>query len=82
MAAVLVIPFLFVAALPALVLLLGACDGVKQIRPEIVLYWLAGSAFWLSEIHRKDMGHLVFGSPLLVIVCIFYLQKTRNRALI
>jgi hypothetical protein len=47
---------------------------------EIVLYWLAGSALWLSEMHRKDIAHLIFGSPLLVILCIFYLQQRRTRA--
>jgi hypothetical protein len=34
---------------------------------------------WLSELHRKDITHLVFGSPLLVIVCIFYLQESRGK---
>jgi len=80
MASVLVIPFLFVAALPALALLLGARNGVKAMRMEIVLYWLAGSALWLSEMHRKDIAHLIFGSPLLVILCIFYLQQRRTKA--
>jgi hypothetical protein len=79
MASILVIPFLFVAALPALVLLLGARDGVKAMRMEIVLYWLAGSALWFSELHRKDIAHLVFGSPLLIILCIFYLQKRQKK---
>jgi hypothetical protein len=79
MASILVIPFLFVAALPALVLLLGAGDGVKAMRMEIVLYWLAGSALWFSELHRKDIAHLVFGSPLLIILCIFYLQKRQKK---
>ena len=79
MAAVLVIPLFFVAALPALVLLLGARAGVKAIRAEIALYWLAGSALWFSELHRKDISHLVIGSPLLVILCVFYLQQRRNK---
>jgi 4-amino-4-deoxy-L-arabinose transferase-like glycosyltransferase len=79
MAAVLFIPFLFVAALPALLLCLGVRRGIRDIRPEILLYWLAGFAFWFSEIHRKDIAHLVFGSPLLVILCVFYLQERRNK---
>ena len=29
---------------------------------------LAGGAIWLSEIHRKDVFHLVYGSPVLLIV--------------
>ncbi len=79
MAAVLFIPFLFVAALPALLLCLNIKNRVRHLRPEIVLYWLAGSAIFLSEIHRKDIAHLVFGSPLLVVLCIFYLQERRNQ---
>jgi hypothetical protein len=81
MAAVLCIPFLFVAALPVLILSLGIGQGIRNIRPEILLYWLAGSAMWFSEIHRKDIAHLVFGSPLLVVLCIFYLSESRNRGL-
>jgi 4-amino-4-deoxy-L-arabinose transferase-like glycosyltransferase len=80
MASVLVIPFLVVAALPLLVVVLGARDGVKAMRMEIVLYWLAGSALWFSELHRKDVAHLVYGSPLLIILCIFYLERWRSKA--
>jgi len=76
-AAVLITPFLFVAALPALLPALAARCRCNTMRPEIVLYWLCGWALWLSEIHRKDIGHLVFGSPLLMILCIYYLEQYR-----
>ncbi len=79
LATVLVIPFLFVAALPVVLLCLGVSHGIKRLSPEITLYWLAGAALWLSEIHRKDICHLVFGSPLLIILCVFYLQARLNR---
>jgi hypothetical protein len=79
MAAVLVIPFLFMAAIPVVVVCLGAWHGIRKMDPEIALYWLAGSALWLSEIHRKDISHLVFGAPLLVILCVYYLQDARQR---
>jgi hypothetical protein len=68
-----------VAALPALLLPLGVRLGVRKIEGVIALYWLAGSALWLSELHRKDISHLVYGSPLLIILCIFYLQDSRNK---
>lgn len=80
MAAVLFIPFLYIAALPVLSLLLAVRDGVNALGTELTLYWLAGLALWISEIHRKDIGHLVFGSPLLIILCICYLQKRPNRS--
>jgi hypothetical protein len=34
---------------------------------------------WLSEIHRKDICHLVFGSLLLMILCIHYLEQYRSK---
>jgi 4-amino-4-deoxy-L-arabinose transferase-like glycosyltransferase len=78
-ASILITPFLFVAALPALLPALAARSLRDNVRPEIVLYWLCGLAFWLSEIHRKDIFHLVFGSPLLVILCIYYLEQYRAK---
>jgi Dolichyl-phosphate-mannose-protein mannosyltransferase len=79
-ASVLIAPFLLVAALPALLPALAARSIRNNVRPEIVLYWLCGVALWLSEIHRKDISHLVFGSPLLMILCIHYLEQYRAKA--
>jgi hypothetical protein len=41
-------------------------------------YWIAGAALWLSEIHRKDIVHLVVGSPLLIIACLSCLAQVRH----
>jgi 4-amino-4-deoxy-L-arabinose transferase-like glycosyltransferase len=79
MAAFLMIPLFFVAALPALLPILGARFKWSIMRPEIVLYLLCGGALWLSELHRKDIAHLVFGSPLLIILCIHYLAEYRGK---
>ncbi len=78
-ASVLIAPFLLVAALPALLPALAARSIRNNVRPEIVLYWLCGLALWLSEIHRKDIFHLAFGSPLLIILCVYYLQQYRAK---
>jgi 4-amino-4-deoxy-L-arabinose transferase-like glycosyltransferase len=78
-ASVLIAPFLLVAALPALLPALAARSIRNSVRPEIVLYWLCGLALWLSEIHRKDIFHLAFGSPLLIILCVYYLQQYRAK---
>jgi hypothetical protein len=78
-ASVLIVPFLVVAALPVLLPVLAARSIRNKVRPEIVLYWLCGVALWLSEIHRKDIFHLVFGSPLLIILCIYYLAQYRSK---
>jgi hypothetical protein len=79
MASILVVPLLFVAALPALVVILGISQGAKSLQPELLLYWLAGWALWLSEIQRMDIVHLAFGSPLLVILCIYLLGESRGK---
>ena len=75
MAAVLVIPFLFVAAIPVLELCLGFKHGIRNIGTEITLYWLAGSAFWLSEIHRKDISTLLL-DPRCWLSCVSFICRS------
>lgn len=79
LAAILIIPFGFVAALPGLIPILGALRRRTAKISDVSLYWLCGWALWLSEIHRKDICHLVFGSPLLIVLAIYYLQQYRAR---
>jgi len=79
LAALLIFPHLVIAALPVLLPLLGLSDRSSFSRPEISLYWLTGWAIWYSEFHRKDIYHLVFGAPLLVILTVYYLQRSRHR---
>lgn len=78
-AAVLIMPFLFIAALPGLLPILGVRRKMSFATQEIALYWMCGTALWLAEYHRKDITHLVFGSPLLVILGVFYLQEYRTK---
>ena len=79
LALVLITPFLLVAALPALVPLLGIPRGKENLRPEILLYWFCGWALWLSEFHRRDIAHLTSGSPLLIILCVCFLGEYRGK---
>jgi len=79
MAAILITPFLFVAALPPLLLIQGARSKWNAVRAEVMLYWLCGWALWLAEFHRRDISHLVFGSPLLVILCVHLMVERRER---
>jgi hypothetical protein len=79
LATVLVIPFVLIAALPVLVPLLGALQRMNPAKPEILLYWLCGWGLWLGEMHRKDIQHLVFGSPLLLILGVYYLERNRGK---
>jgi hypothetical protein len=79
MAAILITPFCFVAALPALFLVLGLLYKWKTAPPEIPLYAFCGWALWLSEFHRRDIYHLVFGSPLLIVLCVYFLGESRKK---
>jgi hypothetical protein len=72
------VPLLFVAALPILLLLLGAPFRWNVKRPDILLYWLCGIAICLSELHRMDMPRVVFGSPLLIILGVHFLTEYRS----
>ena len=79
MGAILIVPFLFIAALPLIVTVLGVRYRGKTAPPEVLLYAICGSALWTSEMHRKDIYHLVFGAPLLLILCVHFLLQSRKR---
>jgi hypothetical protein len=79
LAAVVILPFLVVTTLPALILVFSLRHHIKKFRPVVLLYWLCGWALWFSEIHRKDIGHLVAGSPLLIILCVYFLTEYRGK---
>ena len=78
-AAVLITPFLLVAALPALLPAVAARFRKSITGSAISLYWLSGWALWASEFHHKDMTHLAFGSPLLIILFVYYLEQYRAK---
>jgi hypothetical protein len=77
--AILIMPFIFVAALPLLLLLAVLPCKWKSISSVMALYWLCGWAIWLSEFHRRDIEHLVFGSPLLILLCVRALTEIQNK---
>jgi hypothetical protein len=84
------IPVLVIAAAPVLALALTfACAIAKRVRARCLSsaglpYYVIGIALCLSEIHRKDIFHLVYGSPLLLILVFFTLDSllpgVRSRA--
>lgn len=80
MASVLTAPFVFVVGLPALVIPLAVKFKRVWAQPLVLLYLFCGSALWVSEIHRKDIYHLVFGSPLLLIVAMWVATELKHKA--
>ena len=78
-ASILVVPFLVIVALPLLLGLFGLCHRSLAFNRHTLPYWITGFALWGSEIHRKDIAHLIFGSPLLVILCFHLYRQVRQR---
>ena len=74
----LILPFLLIASLPLLVLLLGIRYRLKTDSPAVLLLWFTGYALFLSECQRIDMTHLIWGSPLLIILFAHLLDKSRS----
>jgi hypothetical protein len=68
------IPFLIVMGLPVVLLTLGLRYKRISFDRVVLPYWFAGFAFWFSEMHRKDLPHIAYGSPVLVILA-FYLYR-------
>ena len=40
---------------------------------------LAAGALWVSELHRKDIGHSAFGSLLFIILTLHFMEEHRGR---
>jgi hypothetical protein len=74
---ILSVPSVLIAAIPALLALLGVIYRKKLANPTVLLYGLCGMAFWLSEIHRPDISHLVMGSPILIILLVSLITTSR-----
>jgi hypothetical protein len=69
------LPFLVIAALPLFLVGALVCSWKPAMRSLIlrghtITLWLTGTALWLSEIHRKDIFHLLYGAPVLVIALV------------
>jgi hypothetical protein len=78
-AGILIAPFLVVAALPVLLPVVALCNRSRAFNGALLPYWIAGAALWLSELHRKDITHLVYGSPVLIILLIYLLSQLGRR---
>ncbi len=67
-------PVLIILVLPVVLLILAAASYLKtSYRPQLFNahlwpYWIVGLALWVSELHRKDVMHLIYGSPVLLIL--------------
>jgi len=68
------IPFFIIFALPLLLIVLAAklylnlTDRPKIFKSSMIICSSTGVALWISEVHRMDLIHLIYGSPVLVIL--------------
>jgi hypothetical protein len=75
MAPLMMLPLAVILCLPLLLIgLTGFASLAKSKRgmifgPLLLPYWTAGLALWMAELHRQDLIHLVYGSPLFLILC-------------
>ena len=79
LAGILIVPFLVVVALPGLLVIWALRNRSTALDPTRLSYWIAGVALWLSEFHRRDITHLVYGSPLLLILAWSLYREAANR---
>ena len=81
--AMLAAPFVFVLLLPLLTGVAAVQETFSRFRSTAAstvpslppVYWCVGPALFLAECHRPDMKHLVYGSPVLLIVVTHWLMK-------
>jgi hypothetical protein len=81
-AVIAILPFVIVATAPFLVVALLAVRitgrGRERVGLTAVAYCTIGFALWFSEFHRRDIMHLVYGCPVLLIA-LWALWRARNR---
>jgi hypothetical protein len=78
-AGLLTFPNLIIASLPVILILFALWYRRLAFDRRTLPYWVVGTALWLSELHRKDIVHLIYGSPLLIILFFHFLARERHR---
>lgn len=82
---VLIVPHLLIAALPVVLVAIACYQRRAAFSRTTIPYWVVGLALWVSELHRKDIMHLAYGSPVLLILffnlCKGFRSKWRTPAL-
>lgn len=79
LASFLILPFIYVAALPGILAGQWVLGRRRVLKGLGGLYLLCGVALWFSEWHRHDIYHLVFASPLLLVVSLGWWSEALSR---
>ncbi len=67
--------YLLVVCCPAILAASAISRPFSAFTHESLPYWTIGIAIWASELHRKDMAHLFWGSPVLIILIVHLLNR-------
>jgi hypothetical protein len=74
-------PFALVFLLPAVLVAIGIFRR-SSFTEKTLPYWIAGSALWLSELHRPDLIHLVMASPVFMVLLFSFVSRAFIRRLL
>jgi hypothetical protein len=75
----LMLPFAVVLALPLLLACLALSLRKTAFNRLTWPYWICGSALFVSEMQRRDMIHLVYGSPVLLVLAFHLWRQVKSR---
>jgi hypothetical protein len=70
-------PFVVILILPVLVFVMAIFSSLDSKKRPLIFnlltipYWVTALALWTSEIHRRDFTHIIWGSPLLLVIFYF-----------
>ena len=70
-------PFVIILILPALVFAMAILFYLNATKRHLIFnlmtipYWVTALALWISEMHRKDIFHLIWGSPMFLVIFYF-----------
>ncbi|MBV9303736.1 MAG: hypothetical protein JOY62_05340 [Acidobacteriaceae bacterium] len=78
----LLLPLAIVFAIPALLIAAAVFFRSRAFTPELLPFWICGIALWVAEMHKPDMPHLIWGSPILLILLFRFLALLRSRTII
>lgn len=68
------IPLWVIYYLSLLIFVLIVISCIQKLNRDrifnsfMIVYWMVGFALLISELHRKDITHLIYGSPILLIL--------------
>jgi hypothetical protein len=73
------VPLVILMGLPVVLLAFALRYRGRAFERVTLPYWVAGVAFWLSEMHRKDVAHMAYGSPLLIILAFYFVSRLQSK---